>query len=89
MEHIAKRLIKIASYSAVLVAGLAMPSIFNREVSRTEKFSDESLRNTTLVGVAHADAPMCGGYSCGGGGAGGGGDGGGDCGDGGGGDDCS
>ncbi len=93
MEHIVKRLIKVASYSAVLVAGLAAPTLFNREIAQTEQFSNESLRNATLVGVAHADAPMCGAYVCGSGGGGGdgdgSGDGGGDCGDGGSGDDCS
>ena len=89
-KHFFARTIKIASYSTFIIAGLISSGLW-QHAYKSQGYSvtkGEELRNALLVGVAHADVPMCGAYLCtgsnftGDGGDGGGG-GGGDCGDGG------
>lgn len=93
MQNLVKHTLKIVSYSAFVMAGLVATGFWHSAGDKkgyTVTRRNEQLKDALLVGIAHADVPMCGAYVCGAGGdAGGGGDGGGDCGDGGGGDDCN
>ena len=81
------------SYSVLVVAGVVTGSVISSVHTKTSSLTNaSSVGEGLLVGIAHADVPLCGAYACGAGGAGGAGgasDGGGDCGDGGSGDDCN
>ena len=78
------------SYSVLVVAGVVTGSVISSVHTKTSSLNNApSVGEGLLVGIAHADVPMCGAYPCGAGGASGASDGGGDCGDGGSGDDCN
>lgn len=91
MNYILKRTIKTASYGAMVVAGLFSHTFIHNVQERADYTVTQGNTSNAalLVGIAHADVPMCGAYACGSGGSTGASDGGGDCGDGGSGDDCN
>ena len=90
MSFFLKRSLKMISYSVLVVAGVVTGSVISSVHTKTSSLNNAaSVGEGLLVGIAHADVPMCGAYACGTGGASGASDGGGDCGDGGSGDDCN
>lgn len=89
MKFFVKRTLKMVSYGTLVVAGLVASGAWHSAQDKSSQSfpGSKEISNALLIGIAHADVPMCGGYGCTATPSGAG-DGGGDCGDGSG-DDCN